>query len=80
MDKPDFVEEDLLKDLDEELVMMIVTNAREDLQNLLQSFKENLSAKISGYETLICQNLTRDWKLKEEDLNESIHKRNRSII
>ena len=78
--KEDFEPEDLEKDFENELGTYLSMNSKEDVLALLQSFKENLTSKIIGYETNINQSLTRDQKTRQEILDESLLKRNRSII
>lgn len=72
--------EELEKDYEREFLEVLIANQKEDMQSIVQTFKENLTAKFSSYETIVSNSIIRDWKDHEDTLREGQQARNRAII
>ncbi len=66
IDNPENEHEDPEKEFDACIVQVLAISTREDTTGVLQSFKESLANKITGYETIINAMITKDWKATEE--------------
>lgn len=73
------LDDDQLKDFEQDLLAVLI-QPKEEIIQMLNNFKEQLSLKINKQDTDITSALIGEWNIMQTKMNEDQHQRNRSII